>query len=85
MNARGRPHLKHRRTVLEENFGFFCALTTIDRFAIYMDLCTRGVCEVLAPRSRDSRLGKLPRGPGLEVSSQRRDFLKQEPPYEARA
>src|SRR5262249_27640593 len=36
MKPRGRPHLKQRRTVREENFGLRFALTIMDFFAIGM-------------------------------------------------
>ena len=34
MNPRFRPHRKHRLTLREENFGFFCARAIVDVFGI---------------------------------------------------
>lgn len=42
MNPRFRPHLKHRFTVRDENFGFLLLLAIVDVFAIL-------VCVVIKP------------------------------------
>ena len=34
IKPRGRPHLKHRRTTRDLNFGVRCAFTIIDVFAM---------------------------------------------------
>lgn len=68
IKPRGRPHLKQRRTVLEENLGFFCALTTIERFAIRI-VHPRSFVKLLHRNLAIKRLGILPRGLGLVVSS----------------
>ncbi len=46
IKPRGRPHLKQRRTVLDENFGVRFAFAIIDFLA--MNICNEGGCEVLA-------------------------------------
>jgi len=43
IKPRGRPHLKHRRTVREENFGTRFALIIIDFFAIGIPVAPRRV------------------------------------------
>ena len=49
INPRGRPHLKQRRTVREENFGFRSAFTIIDFFAMLEILSEFTSLEALTP------------------------------------
>lgn len=49
---RFRPQRQQRRTIRVENFGFFCALTSVDVFAIFLvtrnsQLVTQILCYVL--------------------------------------
>lgn len=52
IKPRGRPHLKQRRTVRDENFGFRAAFTTIDRFAIILYLRRKEISKPLHPALR---------------------------------
>ena len=59
-NPRGRPHLKQRRTTRLLNFGFLCAFTIIDVFAICIYACSpKEKLEAPASRPCGSRLRKL--------------------------
>jgi len=83
MKARGRPHLKQRRTVRDENFGFFWAFTIIDFFAIqcgfYMPGGWEPVHQGLSARVIEcSEWLLFWRFPGLPS-----DLLKNPAPYEA--
>src|SRR3990167_5110366 len=57
MNPRGRPHLKQRRTVRLENFGFRLAFMIIDFLAMYR--LPRGDWEALASGACAADLQKL--------------------------
>ena len=79
IKPRGRPHLKQRRTIRLENFGFRFALTIIDFLA--MKYALKGGFGVLA-----SGLSVLDYGNPITCPVSRSilaDFLKNKAPYEA--